>query len=314
MVSRSVPKGLLWSVGGTAGGSPPWSGSRRWISRMIEACSDAGILGVHAGVDAAAPARADLLAEAISTAEHPPELLVVVQPRAENPRGVRELGGLRPSDRGRSDRPARTLLEILFEPAAADHGRPPQLLGQGAADTPVPEGWGFGFAAPPTSTSMARALKERPDWVRFPYHMLSSPAADELLGMARSAGVPVIASDPFAGGRLDGSHLRGSPLETPGRPAPADWAAVRRAWAPVLGLGFLTSGRARSLPQAALQYVLGTPGVAGVLVPAPEPSALVEAGAALRLPPVGPGDRARIAEIRGVRTDPPGSAAGRELK
>jgi hypothetical protein len=281
---------------------------------MLEACFGAGVLGVHAGVDTAAPARGDLLQEVISTAEHPPELVVVVRGHAEGAGQVigPKAGPLR--ERESVGRPVRALLEIPFEAAPADMSRPPGVAEPGESAGPVFHGWGVGFGSPPTTTDLARALQERPDWVRFPYHMLSPPSVEELLGMARKAGVPVVGSDPFGGGRLDGSHVRGSPLEMTGRPAPSDWAAVRRTWAPVLALGFLTSGRVRTLPQAALQYVLGTPGVAAVLVPAPEPGALVEAGAALRLPSIDPADRARVAGIRGVRSDSPRTVADLEFK
>ncbi|MCI4340688.1 MAG: hypothetical protein L3J73_05435, partial [Thermoplasmata archaeon] len=69
---------------------------------------------------------------------------------------------------------------------------------------------------------------------------------------------------------------------------------VRREWAPVLALGFLTEGHRRTLAQAAVQYLLGVPGVVGVVVPLTDPAAAVAIGGALSAPPLSDEDRARI--------------------
>lgn len=73
--------------------------------------------------------------------------------------------------------------------------------------------------------------------------------------------------DPFAGGRLvgRGAGAEASPLGARSGPIPLE--TLQAQWAPVLQLKFLTEGRRRSLPVAALQYAISFPGVVSVLVP-----------------------------------------------
>lgn len=87
----------------------------------------------------------------------------------------------------------------------------------------------------------------------------------------RAATTPtgVIVRDPFAGGRLDGSRASAALGErTPGQ-RPIEVEELRKEFAPVLDLGFLTAGRQRTLPQAAVQYLLSRRWVTTVLVADP---------------------------------------------
>lgn len=140
-----------------------------------------------------------------------------------------------------------------------------------------------------------------PSWVRFPLHLINAPMALSAVAAWSRASVPVIASDPFAEGRLDGAWLASSPVEGPPRPSAADWAVTRAFLVPVVSLGFLTQGTGRTLRQAALAYLRGVPGVVGVLVPTRTPQdlrGLEESGEPLtqaerdrvERPPMGPAD------------------------
>ena len=319
--SSPVPLGLLWTLAGPEGGGPPWADSDRWLDRMLAACSDVGIEGVHAGLDPAAPARSPRLMEAISRAARPPKVVVLVVPPLvdrDPERGPVDLGPA--SQEARKDTPRersgrlQLLLEVRTGPSPGPEGIPESGAISAVVRQASCDGWGFAFEGMPSLETLGRALERRPGWIRFPVHLLSPTEAEAAIALPRTSGVPIVASDPFAGGLLDGSRLRGSPLETSGRPAPSDWAAVRRAWAPVLALGFLTEGHQRSLSQAALQYVLGTPGVAAVLVPAADPSELMEAAVSLQRPDLSAADRARVRRQRAGATSFRGSAHSPEFK
>lgn len=94
------------------------------------------------------------------------------------------------------------------------------------------------------------------------------PAFEE----ARSKpGAALIAHDPFAGGRLDGSRFEDQArLPGPGA-GPADVRRLHEEFDPVLRLGFLTQGHRRTLAQAALQFVLEWSWVVTAVVPLPSP-------------------------------------------
>jgi Aldo/keto reductase family len=291
---------------------------------MLRAGSDAGIKGIHAGMDEAAPARAPRLIDAVQRAEPSPETLVLVvqystergsAPRIE-PEGtdVPVVPVVSPSGAGVSPRRPRHLLDIQVRGSTGPEALPARSSLETAARHGGFEAWGLGFDEVPPLPTLVRAVELGPGWIRLPFHLLSPPSTDEAITVARTAGIPIVASNPFADGRLDGSQLRGSPLETIGRPAPSDWAAVRRTWAPVLALGFLTESHQRSLAQAALQYVLGVEGVAATLVPAGEPDALKEAADALHRPSLTPAERARIGRVRSGAPASTAVAHASELK
>jgi Aldo/keto reductase family len=288
---------------------------------MLGACAGSGVRGVHSGLDPAGPARASRLTAAIRRAGRPPRFVIVaVRPQEENPpsHSARTYPPAEARSVGRPAAPEADAAVVVWEIVRTRQsvGGPTSSREDMLRSLPpdCPDRFGLGYDEPPGLDSLSRDLEFRPAWVRFPFHALSSPSTDELVRIARSAGVPVLASDPFASGRLDGSHLRGSPLESSGRPTPADWAEVRRTWAPVLALGFLTEGRRRKLPQAALQYVLGQPGIEGVVVPAIDPTALSEVVPSRDVPELSRGERQRVDELRSTPAGSPRPSAVSNLK
>jgi len=288
---------------------------------MLRACSDAGVDGVHAGLDAAAPARAARLTDAIRRADRPPRFVVLVAPPLDDRARLEAPGGdpsLRNTDPPRVLDPwpigVSLLLELGRGRDASAAAMPPRDLLDRVVRSGGFAAWGVGYEEPPGTAALRKDLESRPSWIRFPFHPLSPGPASEALALARTASVPVIASDPFADGRLDGSRLRGSPLETSGRPAPADWSEVRRTWAPVLSLGFLTDGHERTLAQASIQYVLGTEGVEGALVPAADSATLMEAALALQRPDLSTAQRDRIDRLRASGRDSRGADPAPVLK
>lgn len=93
---------------------------------------------------------------------------------------------------------------------------------------------------------------------------------------SRSPLARLLARDPFAGGRLDGSRFAATAaLSGPGS-GPVDLRRLHTEFDPVLPLGFLTEGHRRTLPQAALHFVLGWPWAVTAVVPLPEPGRFEE--------------------------------------
>lgn len=187
---------------------------------------------------------------------------------------------------------------ILSEPAVVGS------MNQARRDHRV-AAWGIrSVESTPDSSLVGTAVRAGVDAVAMPFHLLNAPAVAGLVAGVQMAGASVICFDPHASGRLDGQLLRdGALLERPGPPRPVVWSELRRELEPVARLGFLTSGRRRTLGQAALQYAVGTAGVASVLPDWRDPARFAEWLDAVRREPLSEGER------RAVEHPPPGSAS-----
>ncbi len=107
--------------------------------------------------------------------------------------------------------------------------------------------------------------------------------------------VGLIARDPFAGGRLDGSRFAGGWLELGPSAAPHPLRSLSGEFEPVLRLGFLTAHRTRTLAQAALQYIAIHRWVVSILAPLPPAERLEELLSSFSRPALTPEDLARVA-------------------
>ncbi len=106
--------------------------------------------------------------------------------------------------------------------------------------------------------------------------------------------VGVFVRDPLAEGRLDGSRFDRTVAERgPGTPPPT-LRELQREFAPVLELGFLSSGRRRTLLQASVQFVAAWPWVCSMLVPLPRPERLGELADATVSPQLSEEEVARV--------------------
>jgi hypothetical protein len=101
-----------------------------------------------------------------------------------------------------------------------------------------------------------QGIEQGARWVSFPGHLLEAGRVRRLVERTRAAGGHALMTDPHAGGRLDGRWLSAGVLDHPGPPRPMELAELQRQYAPVLPLGFLTSGRRRTLGQAAVAFAL----------------------------------------------------------
>jgi len=131
-----------------------------------------------------------------------------------------------------------------------------------------------------------------------------SPLDPELVSqlepLAPRGDFALIATDPLAGGRLDGSRFSSSLSDrTPGA-APPSIRALQAEFDPVLRLARLTEGRRRTLAQASLRFVLSWPWVATAVVPWPSPERLDEILSTPRTPPL---SAEEIERVRGSGRD-----------
>ena len=108
----------------------------------------------------------------------------------------------------------------------------------------------------------------------------------------------LIAYDPFAGGRLDGSRFAEQSLLPGPATGPVDVRRLHEEFDPVLRLGFLTEGRRRTLGQGALQFVLAWPWVVTTVVPLPSPERFDELLGYAARPPLTEEEMERIGLVK----------------
>jgi hypothetical protein len=108
----------------------------------------------------------------------------------------------------------------------------------------------------------------------------------------------LIARDPFSEGRLDGSRFAATAMLSGPGSGPVDVRRLRADFEPVLGLGFLTKDRQRTLAQAALRFVLHWPWVATAVVPLPAPERLEEVLRFGETPPLSQDELDRLSLVK----------------
>jgi hypothetical protein len=265
---------------------------------MVRGCLTAGVASFHAGSGPAALVRARSIAAKLRTLPGARASVIVGLPQ--------DVAGTAPGDdllrvlptapepKGSAD-PIAWNVELAADLLAGPD--PPTILRSVRArvESGSLRSWGIGHDDRIPSPELLRhEASLEPHWVRLPLHPLAFPPARSAVAEARRLGLPVLADDPFARGSLNGRMLREGRYARAGASRPLDIAAVRSEWGPVISLGFLTEGGRRTLGQAALQFVLGTPGVVGVLTDAPDAAELSEIGRLRDLPPLGEEARRRV--------------------
>ena len=108
----------------------------------------------------------------------------------------------------------------------------------------------------------------------------------------------LIARDPFAQGRLDGSRFEEQARLHGPSAGPVDLRRLHEEFDPVVRLGFLTEGQSRTLAQAALQFVLRWPWVLTTVVPLPSPERFEELFGYRHRPPLSDDDLRRVATMK----------------
>jgi aryl-alcohol dehydrogenase-like predicted oxidoreductase len=262
---------------------------------MVTDALRAGVRLVHLGTEPSSVARLPVVMESARRAEAPTDLVMMVSstpgPGTGSTVASREGAATAPST-------VRLHLELPFALLERPEGRAWVVELEAARDRGRISSWGVGLARLTTASSRKiRADAATADWVRAPYHLLSSREVAEALDGLTHDGVEVLGSDPYAAGRLDGRFLAESYLDgSPRAPAP-ELERLKREWAPVLQLGFLT-GPHRTLPGAALAYLREHPGLRAVLVDARDSGELERAVHQWRTASLSAEERRRVDALR----------------
>jgi aryl-alcohol dehydrogenase-like predicted oxidoreductase len=119
---------------------------------------------------------------------------------------------------------------------------------------------------------------------------LRAPLAER----ATAGSVGLFAQDPLDAGRLDGTRFTESVAYRRPEGRPVNVRDLRREFDPVLRLGFLTAGHARTLAQASLRFVLHWPWVCSAVIPLPAPERLDELTRTESTPPLSDAEIARV--------------------
>ncbi len=213
-----------------------------------------------------------------------PEIVVLLPLDADPGRATCSLRGAPPPEGGtvaavtasiapvRQRLPSRAKLVGLAGPTLAGTPRARELLNAAVADG-VLDAWAADLEGPGGSPSGS------PNWaaatIVAPFSLLDRRIAEEMPASWAETG-RVIARDPFARGRLDGRRLGASLSDRRPDVGPTAFRTLQGELAPILDLAYLTSDRRRSLPEAALEYVLAFPWVATTVLDPPIPRGVLE--------------------------------------
>ncbi len=155
--------------------------------------------------------------------------------------------------------------------------------------------WGIECTARAAEGDALRTAIERgAQVVAVPLSLLNDQTYLRIVSRISIEKAGLLARDPHAGGRLDGSWF----AETPrgGRPGqhPRRVSEFESEFEGVLSLGFLTADHQRTLAQAAVQFCLARPGVLSVVLDSPSVGLAESLSRLEELPPIPPSDLERV--------------------
>ncbi|MCI4331428.1 MAG: hypothetical protein L3K19_06240 [Thermoplasmata archaeon] len=188
-----------------------------------------------------------------------------------------------------------TLFPCLLPSQGAWLDRPetPRLL-QELADSGATGGWGLKVTPATRLDLLPPVLEAGAGFLVMAANLLDHRLAVEAERVVRGGRASLLVEDPFAHGALDGGFLRGSSVSDGPSARFERWETLEQRLRPVTRLGFLTEERTRTLAEAAIQFVLGLPSVASVLVRPVEPTTVEAALSALGRPPLSAATRHRV--------------------
>ncbi len=137
-------------------------------------------------------------------------------------------------------------------------------------------GWGLSIPPGGTVSESAAPGEPAPALLSATLSPLDSRLLPPLAERGSHGPLGFFAQDPLGGGRLDGTRFAESVVDRRPDRRPVNVRELHREFAPVLGLGFLTERRNRTLAQASLRFVLRWHWVCSALVPLPSPERLDE--------------------------------------
>ena len=297
------------------GVSPTARGGPAFGPNALRRATDAGV--TLFSVSAPAPPAIDSLATMLGTPPEGRRWAVVCRFSSADlfgPDGVLPDAVDRVGDVLRSGHPQLTVA-IEVAPRSGTRRHPSELARELAdlmRSTPASV-WGLLVdESPPDEELLEAGVAAGARWLDVRSNLLNPEA---LMWRARRAGpeaVGLLVRDPFSQGRLDGQSIRAPPARTANRGPPPTVEQLSAEWAPVLRLNRLTDGRTRTLPQAALQYLLEAPPPLAVVVEPHPALGWEELLAVDALPPLSPEQRAWVEGRSAVGQHPAPEFGSRE--
>jgi aryl-alcohol dehydrogenase-like predicted oxidoreductase len=135
---------------------------------------------------------------------------------------------------------------------------------------------------------------DRPALLSGSFSLLELGLLSPLAERSTQGPIGFFARDPLGSGRLDGSRFDRSLANRRPEAGPVDVGVLRREFAPVLELDFLTEGGRRTLAQASLGFVLRWPWTCATIVPLPSPERLNDLLAADQAPAITDAEADRV--------------------
>jgi aryl-alcohol dehydrogenase-like predicted oxidoreductase len=205
-------------------------------------------------------------------------------------------------ERLRSALPASARVVLQWSPE--DRARPIPEVGEVLeslrAETLL-AAWAYRCPTPDSVTGLVGASGSAPAILSAPLSLLETSAILPLEAHSARRPVGVLATDPLAEGRLDGSRFSAAVGHRDPSAGPTSLRALHDEFDPVLRLGFLTEGHRRTLAQAAVRFVLAWPWVVTATVPSPPPERLDELVLAEASPAFSSDELERLTTLVGAR-------------
>ena len=283
------PRGLGWMVPASRPGAGLPEYERRWRSSMVAAVAGLGVRTLWFELSGGSVRGwSEIVRELGAVTGSPPSTVLSLPPSARS--GPED--GLEGARRLASGLTGTSLhLELPADLVPRDSRGPwhpgPPFASWGVEATGWAPGREPGADGPASSAA----------WMRIPFHPLAGPGALSAVRWAHSHGVPVVACDPFASGRLAGRAPADLGSLSNGAQRPPDLRTLKAEWAHVLALGFLTESHRRQLPDAAWQFLAGDPRIAGIWFHASDVNETERIRSAARALPLSDGERARVISL-----------------
>ena len=289
----------------------------RILVGLIRRARDAGITTFVANGPSHAANAERLLSLAFGERTEPIEVVIErsrsdlarAAPPAESPSGLGDrLAASIGVSRSRLPASARIVLQWTDDAGVGPDAEIGPVLDALRADRVV-DAWARRFAtADALSTAATGSPPPSGTILSVPVSLLEPKAVPAIEAISEVRPVGVLATDPLAAGRLDGSRFSAAVAHRDPAAGPTSLRSLHDEFDPVLRFGFLTEARRRTLAQAAIRFVLSWPSIVTAAVPAPPPERLAELLGWATSSPFSTEEWDRIASVTGVR--PPDGADG----
>ncbi|HUI38015.1 MAG TPA: hypothetical protein VLY85_00120, partial [Thermoplasmata archaeon] len=202
------------------------------------------------------------------------------------------------------DLPGLTRIALVRDPEPGSLERSPiaQAL-RGSVGRGELASWGAAYTSIDGALAgLADALASGSRLVAAPANLLVARSTRRLGAQLTRGGAGLVAQDPFSSGRLDGRLFEETRWAIGPSELPRNLTSLQESLGPVTRLGFLSEGRRRTLPQAALRFLLDLPAVVTIAWDFLTPRILADSEALDAVPSLSEAEIARVDAVTGTGT------------